>query len=115
MITSASKARVRYPGPCESCFWLSNQNSRKYFVVAAQITGAASTDFWRAALNAVQRHWALVSRPTTAVPVFLAHSRVAQSSTYLLEMTRCNCETFRCLSWGRWESQPANAHQLSHR
>ena len=38
MTMSASKTLIRYLGPSEVYFWLSNQNSWKHFVVAAQIT-----------------------------------------------------------------------------
>jgi hypothetical protein len=51
---------IRYLGPSEAYFWLSNQNSWKHFVVAAQITGEATTASWRTALDAVQRRHPLL-------------------------------------------------------
>jgi hypothetical protein len=51
---------VRYLGPSEAYFWLSNQNSWKHFVVAAQITGETMTASWRDALDAVQRRHPLL-------------------------------------------------------
>jgi hypothetical protein len=39
---SASETLIRYLGPSEAYFWLSNQNSWKHFVVAAQITGGTT-------------------------------------------------------------------------
>jgi hypothetical protein len=60
MAISASESLIRYLGPSEAYFWLSNQNSWKHFVVAAQITGETTTDSWRAALDAVQRRHPLL-------------------------------------------------------
>jgi hypothetical protein len=57
---SASKMLTRYLGPSEAYFWLSNQNSWKHFVVAAQITGETTTASWRTALDAVQRRHPLL-------------------------------------------------------
>jgi hypothetical protein len=51
---------IRYLGPSEAYFWLSNQNSWKHFVVAAQITGETTTASWRTALDAVQRRHPLL-------------------------------------------------------
>jgi Condensation domain/Phthiocerol/phthiodiolone dimycocerosyl transferase C-terminus len=60
MTLSASETQVRYLGPSETYFWLSNQNSWKHFVVAAQITGGTTTASWRTALDAVQRRHPLL-------------------------------------------------------
>jgi hypothetical protein len=60
MTISASEKLIRYLGPSEAYFWLSNQNSWKHFVVAAQITGETTTASWRAALDAVQRRHPLL-------------------------------------------------------
>jgi hypothetical protein len=57
---TASEVLVRYLGPSEVYFWLSNQNSWKHFVVAARITGETTTASWRAALDAVQRRHPLL-------------------------------------------------------
>ena len=60
MTISASETLIRYLGPSEAYFWLSNQNSWKHFVVAAQITGQTTTASWRTALDAVQRRHPLL-------------------------------------------------------
>jgi hypothetical protein len=60
MTMSASKTLIRYLGPSEAYFWLSNQSSWKHFVVAAQITGETTTASWRTALDAVQRRHPLL-------------------------------------------------------
>src|SRR5712672_2239783 len=60
MTISASESLIRYLGPSEAYFWLSNQNSWKHFVVAAQITGETTTASWRTALDAVQRRHPLL-------------------------------------------------------
>src|SRR4030081_1871692 len=60
MTMSASKTLIHYLGPSEAYFWLSNQNSWKHFVVAAQITGETTTASWRTALDAVQRRHPLL-------------------------------------------------------
>jgi hypothetical protein len=60
MTISASEPLIRYLGPSEAYFWLSNQNSWKHFVVAAQISGDTTTASWRAALDAVQRRHPLL-------------------------------------------------------
>jgi hypothetical protein len=60
MTISASETLIRYLGPSEAYFWLSNQNSWKHFVVAAQITGETTTVSWRTALDAVQRRHPLL-------------------------------------------------------
>jgi hypothetical protein len=60
MTISASETLIRYLGPSETYFWLSNQNSWKHFVVAAQITGETTIASWRTALDAVQRRHPLL-------------------------------------------------------
>jgi hypothetical protein len=60
MTISASETLIRYLGPSEAYFWLSNQNSWKHFVVAAHITGETTTASWRTALDAVQRRHPLL-------------------------------------------------------
>src|SRR5258707_6654056 len=60
MTISASETLIRYLGPSEAYFWLSNQNSWKHFVVAAQIKGETTTASWRTALDAVQRRHPLL-------------------------------------------------------
>jgi condensation domain-containing protein/phthiocerol/phthiodiolone dimycocerosyl transferase-like enzyme len=60
MTISASETLIRYLGPSETYFWLSNQNSWKHFVVAAQITGGTTTASWRTALDAVQQRHPLL-------------------------------------------------------
>src|SRR5258708_23239633 len=57
---SESEKLVRYVGPSEAYFWLSNQNSWKHFVVAAEITGGTTTASWRTALDAVQQRHPLL-------------------------------------------------------
>lgn len=57
---SASGTLIRYLGPSEAYFWLSNQNSWKHFVVAAQIAGETTTASWRTAIDAVQRRHPLL-------------------------------------------------------
>jgi Condensation domain len=61
MTTLTSEKSVGYLGPSEAYFWLSNQNSWKHFVLAAQITGTTTAASWRTALNAVQRRHPLLS------------------------------------------------------
>src|SRR5260370_4981139 len=60
MTISASETLVRDVGPSDAYFWLSNENSWKHFVVAAQITGETTTASWRTALDAVQRRHPLL-------------------------------------------------------
>jgi hypothetical protein len=60
MTISASETLIRYLGPSEAYFWLSNQNSWKHFVVAAQITGGTTTASWRTAVDAVQQRHPLL-------------------------------------------------------
>jgi hypothetical protein len=60
MTLSASETLIRYLGSSEAYFWLSNQNSWKHFVAAAQLTGKTTTGSWRTALDAVQRRHPLL-------------------------------------------------------
>ncbi|OZJ01925.1 hypothetical protein BZG36_05320 [Bifiguratus adelaidae] len=61
MLTDAPKDFLRPLGPCEAYFWLSNQNSAKHFIVAAEIKGTTTVASWQAALDAVQRRHPLLS------------------------------------------------------
>ncbi len=57
MAISASRYLLRPLGPSEQYFWLSNQNSSKHFVFAAQILGSATDGAWSSAIAAAQlRH-----------------------------------------------------------
>ncbi len=57
MTTSATLDILRPLGPSEQYFWLSNQNSAKHFVFAAEILGDASDEAWSQAIAKAQaRH-----------------------------------------------------------
>jgi hypothetical protein len=57
MATSLTKNFLRPLGPSEHYFWLSNQNSAKHFVIAAEIVGDATIEAWISAVAAAQlRH-----------------------------------------------------------
>ncbi|HTF66621.1 MAG TPA: condensation domain-containing protein [Edaphobacter sp.] len=57
MATSHTKNLLRPLGPSEHYFWLSNQNSAKHFVIAAEVLGDATTEAWISAVAAAQlRH-----------------------------------------------------------
>jgi Condensation domain len=57
MTPSCTRDRLRPLGPSEQYFWLSNQNSAKHFVIAAEIVGDATVEAWISAVAAVQsRH-----------------------------------------------------------
>ena len=57
MTTSLIAGSLRPLGPSEQYFWLSNQNSAKHFVMAAEITGDATVEAWTSAIAAAQlRH-----------------------------------------------------------
>src|SRR5260221_2770197 len=90
MTISASETLIRYLGPSEAYFWLSNQNSWKHFVVAAQITGETTTASWRTALDAgVIHYWESASTRTTVVPrIFASFPSCAFHFRYFREM-RC--------------------------
>lgn len=45
----------------EKIFWLMDQTSQLHFVLAAEISGAATVEQWRSALDAVQQHHPLFS------------------------------------------------------
>src|SRR3979490_485765 len=74
MTMSASKTLIRYLGPSEAYFWLSNQNSWKHFVVAAQITGETTTGSCLTSLDAFQRRHPLlgvcIDADDTGAPYF---------------------------------------------
>src|SRR5258708_29755514 len=57
MATSSTRNCLRPLGPSEQYFWLSNQNSAKHFVIAAEIVGDATVEAWVSAVAAAQlRH-----------------------------------------------------------
>jgi hypothetical protein len=57
MTTSITGNFLRPLGPSEQYFWLSNQNSAKHFVIAAEIIGDATVEAWVSAIAAAQlRH-----------------------------------------------------------
>jgi hypothetical protein len=57
MTTSITGKFLRPLGPGEQYFWLSNQNSAKHFVIAAEIGGDATVEAWVSAIAAAQlRH-----------------------------------------------------------
>jgi hypothetical protein len=57
MATSFTRNCLRSLGPLEQYFWLSNQNSAKHFVTAAEIVGDATVEAWVSAIAAAQlRH-----------------------------------------------------------
>jgi Condensation domain len=57
MATSVTADFLRALGPSEQYFWLSNQNSAKHFVIAAEIIGDATAEAWVSAIAAAQlRH-----------------------------------------------------------
>ena len=53
---------LRPLGPFEQYFWLSNQNSAKHFVIAAEIVGDATVEAWVSAIAAAQLRHPLLSR-----------------------------------------------------
>jgi len=57
MATSFTRNCLRPLGPSEQYFWLSDQNSAKHFVIAAEIVGDATVEAWVSAIAAAQlRH-----------------------------------------------------------
>jgi Condensation domain len=68
---------LRPLGPSEQYFWLSNQNSAKHFVIAAEIAGDATVEAWVSAIAAVQlRHpllRALIEYGHDGMPCFREH------------------------------------------
>jgi len=57
MATSIPGKLLRPLGPSEQYFWLSNQNSAKHFVIAAEIIGVTKIEAWVSAVAAAQlRH-----------------------------------------------------------
>jgi len=60
MTASSTGNFLRPLGPGEQYFWLSDQNSAKHFVIAAEILGDAPVEAWIAAVAAVQRRHPLL-------------------------------------------------------
>jgi Condensation domain len=60
MAASSSGNFLRPLGPGEQYFWLSNQNSAKHFVIAAEILGDAPVEAWISAVAAAQRRHPLL-------------------------------------------------------
>jgi hypothetical protein len=57
MAESVTGNNLRPLGPSEHYFWISNQNSAKHFVIAAEIVGDATVEAWVFAIAAAQlRH-----------------------------------------------------------
>jgi hypothetical protein len=71
---------LRPLGPSEQYFWLSNQNSAKHFVIAAEIVGDAPVEGWITAVAAAQlRHpWLSVSieQSPEGKPCFYQHAGI---------------------------------------
>jgi Condensation domain len=60
MATSVTADFLRALGPSEQYFWLSNQNSAKHFVIAAEIIGVATVEAWISAVATAQRRHPLL-------------------------------------------------------
>jgi hypothetical protein len=71
---------LRPLGPSEQYFWLSNQNSAKHFVIAAEIAGDATVEAWVSAVAAAQlRHPLLrvsVEYAPDGPPCFREHANI---------------------------------------
>jgi hypothetical protein len=80
MATSSTRNFLRPLGPSERYFWLSDQNSPKHFVIAAEIAGDAPVEAWISAIAAVQlRHPLLrvsVEYGPDGLPWFCEHAGV---------------------------------------
>jgi hypothetical protein len=80
MTTSITRNFLRPLGPSEQYFWLSNQNSAKHFVIAAEITGDATVEAWVSAVTAAQpRHPLLrisVQSGPDGPPCFHEHANI---------------------------------------
>jgi Condensation domain len=80
MATSFQGNLLRPLGPTEQYFWLSNINSAKHFVLAAEIVGDASVDAWVSAVAAAQRRHPLlrvsVEYGTDGAPSFVEHANI---------------------------------------
>jgi hypothetical protein len=71
---------LRLLGPSEHYFWLSNQNSAKHFVIAAEIVGDAPVEAWMSAVAAAQlRHPLLrvsIEQGPEGKPCFRQHANI---------------------------------------
>jgi condensation domain-containing protein/phthiocerol/phthiodiolone dimycocerosyl transferase-like enzyme len=80
MTTSITRSFLRPLGPSEQYFSLSNQNSAKHFVIAAEITGDATVEAWVSAVAAAQlRHPLLrisVQSGPDGPPCFHEHANI---------------------------------------
>src|SRR5260370_2868171 len=92
---------LRPLGPSEQYFWLSNQNSAKHFVIAAEIVGDATVEAWVSAIAAAQlRHPLLrvsVEYGPDGPPCFREHANIPipvrivpedESATWHVEMAK---------------------------
>jgi hypothetical protein len=80
MGTSLTGNCLRPLGPSEQYFWLSNQNSAKHFVIAAEVVGDATVEAWVSAVAAAQlRHPLLrvsVEYGPDGPPCFREHANI---------------------------------------
>ena len=80
MTTSITRSFLRPLGPSEQYFWLSNQNSAKHFVIAAEIIGDATVEAWVSAVAAAQlRHPLLrisIQSGPDGAPCFHEHANI---------------------------------------
>jgi hypothetical protein len=80
MVTSSTRRLLRPLGPGEQYFWLSDQNSPKNFVIAAEIVGDASDKAWISAVGSAQlRHPLLrvsVEYGPDGLPCFAEHAEI---------------------------------------
>jgi hypothetical protein len=101
MATSVTGDLLRPLGPSEQYFWLSNQNSAKHFVIAAEIVGDATVEGWVSAVAAAQlRHPLLrvsVEYGPDGQPCFREHANIPipirivpedESATWLVEIAK---------------------------
>jgi hypothetical protein len=68
MGTSLTGNCLRPLGPSEQYFWLSNQNSAKHFVIAAEVVGDATVEAWVSAVAAAQLRHPLLRVSVEYVP-----------------------------------------------
>jgi hypothetical protein len=77
---SVTGNNLRLLGPSEQYFWLSNQNSAKHFVIAAEIVGDAPAEAWMSAVAAAQlRHPLLrvsIEQGLEGKPYFRQHANI---------------------------------------
>jgi Condensation domain len=101
MTASFTSDFLRPLGPSERYFWLSNQNSAKHFVLAAEIVGDTTVEAWVSAVAAAQlRHPLLrvsVEYGPDGQPCFREHANIPvpvrivpeeESATWLVEMAK---------------------------